>query len=309
MKDFFRQVFFEHWSLKATAILLALILWLFVRGEPGITEKAAPLEIRVPRYMEITNERPNSIYVTMRTIHGAPQPSLTCIINLQQASEGRHVITLTQDNLKLSNESGVEALQFNPARVTLVLEKTISKEAPIVAPVVGTLLPGFELYDRIVTPTTVILTGPRSIIESINEVPTETISIKEKKQSFKYTASLNPKDDSVRTSLTDPVQVEIQIGPQRKLHTITDVPVLFDNPSYSSTPKHVSVQVATPPGKESALTPELFTILIPTKSFIDAQLPVKIKPQAKMADGNCKDITIKSIFPPEIAVQKKKTAK
>ena len=67
MMRFIKNLFLENWNLKTTALLLALILWLFVRGEPGaITVVDVPLEIQVPPSMEITNERPATIEVTMR---------------------------------------------------------------------------------------------------------------------------------------------------------------------------------------------------------------------------------------------------
>ena len=62
MKRFFKEYFLENWTLKATALLLALILWLFVRGEPGAERVVAiPLEVRISHQMEITNERPATI--------------------------------------------------------------------------------------------------------------------------------------------------------------------------------------------------------------------------------------------------------
>jgi len=93
MKRFFQELLLENWSLKLTAVLLSLILWLFVRGEPGPERVVAvPLEVLLPRQMEITNQRPTSVEVTMR---GAAfsnmlfsQPLPTCIIDLQDAKEG-----------------------------------------------------------------------------------------------------------------------------------------------------------------------------------------------------------------------------
>jgi YbbR domain-containing protein len=153
MKRLIQEYLLENWSLKLTAILLSLILWLFVRGEPGPERVVAvPLEVQVPRHMEIINERPTSIEVTMR---GAAfsnmwfsQPLPTCIIDLQGSQEGEHTINLTPDNVKIPKGSGIEILQVNPARVTLVLEKTISKEVPLSVPVRGEPARGFEIYGR-----------------------------------------------------------------------------------------------------------------------------------------------------------------
>src|SRR5512143_3534125 len=142
MKRFIAEYVLENWSLKMTALLLSLVLWMFVRGEPGPERVVAvPLEVQLSRNMEITNQRPTSVEVTMR---GAAfsnmlfnQPLPTCIIDLQGLKQGRHVITLNTENIRIPKGSGIEVLQVNPARVTVVLEQTVSKEVPITIPIRG----------------------------------------------------------------------------------------------------------------------------------------------------------------------------
>jgi YbbR domain-containing protein len=220
MKRFIKEFILENWSLKAAAVLLALVLWLFVRGESGPERVVAiPLEVQIPHHMEITNERPTSVEVTMR---GAAfsnmwfgQPLPTCIIDLQGSKEGEHVIALTPENVKTPKGSGIEILQVNPARVTLVLEQTISKEVSIVVPVRGDPAHGFDVYTRASNPATIIITGPHSHIEPVREIWTEAVSIAGQKQPVRFFVALNIKDKAIRTPLNDPVQVDIQIGPHR----------------------------------------------------------------------------------------------
>ena len=144
MKRFAKEYLLENWTLKATSLLLALILWLFVRGEPGGPERvvSVPLEVQLPRLMEITNERPNTVEVTLRGAMNTwfNQPLPTCVVDLQGYGEGRHVIPLTPETVRTAKGSGIEVMQVTPARVTLVLERTISREVPITVPVAGSLL-------------------------------------------------------------------------------------------------------------------------------------------------------------------------
>jgi YbbR domain-containing protein len=220
MKHFIKEILLENWSLKATAIFLALVLWLFVRGEPGPARVVAvPLEVQLPRHMEITNERPTTVEVTMR---GAvfsnmwfSQPLPNCIIDLQGNSEGEHVIKLSPENVRVPKGSGIEVFQVNPARIVIFLQQTVSKEVPVTASIRGTPARGFEVYSKQIKPASVIISGPRSHIESINEIPTEAVSINEERQSKRFFVSLNLKDNFVRTSLNNPIQVDVLIGPVR----------------------------------------------------------------------------------------------
>jgi YbbR domain-containing protein len=218
MKRFIKEYVLENWTLKATALLLALMLWLFVRGEPGPERVVTiPLEVQLPSQMEIVNERVSTVEVTMRGANLSGKwsnlPLPTCVIDLQKAREGEHPVTLTRDNIRIPKGSGIEVLQVNPARVVLVLERTFSKEVPILVPLKGKLPKGFEIINQTRYPNRLTVTGPRSRVEPITEVATEPIELKNQTQSARFMVNLNLKDTAIRTSWVDPIQVDLDIGP------------------------------------------------------------------------------------------------
>jgi hypothetical protein len=309
MKRFIKEYVLENWSLKATAVLLSLIIWLFVRGEPGPERVVSvPLEVQVPRQMEITHERPTSVEVTMRGAAFSSmwfsQPLPTCVVDLQGANEGEHVITLTPENVKTSKGSGIEVLQVNPARVTLVLEQTASKEVPIVVPVRGEPASGFDVYGRFSKPPTIVITGPRSRIEPVREIPAEAVSISGQKQPVRFFVALNIKDNAIRTPLNNPVQVDIQIGPRRKLFTVAQIPVATDDPTYVISPKQIAVQVLAPADSAAELAPADFSAFVSTKN-LNAAPPVKTKPQVGIVNNKLSgDVIIKDVYPSEVVIRR-----
>ncbi len=223
MRRLVREYILENWTLKVTALLLAMMLWLIVRSEPGLQRviRGVPLEVQLPRHMEITREDPTSVEVTVRgaalsdLLLNQPVPT-TCMVDLSGAKEGEHVITLTPENVKITKGSGIEVTQVQPSRVILTLERTISKEVPIVVPVRGEPVRGFEILERASRPATATITGPRSHIEGIRELTTEPVSVSEQKQPLRFFVGLNIKDSSIRTSSPNLIQVDIQIGPHRR---------------------------------------------------------------------------------------------
>jgi YbbR domain-containing protein len=228
MIRFLKQNLLENWILKTLAIFLALVLWLFVRNESGpVRMVAVPLEVRVPQHMEISNERPASVGVMLRGTtfsnmwFGQPLP--TCIIDLQSAKEGKHIVELTPDNVNAPKGLGVEVLQVNPTRIVLELERTVSKEVPIVVPVQGQVADGFEIYEKSANPTAAVVTGPRSRVEPIPDISTEVVFVSGQKQSASFLVGLKPKDSAIRISASNPIQVKIQIGPNRKKPRITKI--------------------------------------------------------------------------------------
>jgi hypothetical protein len=310
MKRFIKKYLLENWILKTTALLLALILWLFVRGEPGPERVVAvPLEVQLPRLMEITNDRPSTIEITMRGPAYSnilfSQPSLpTCIVDLQGAKEGEHFLTLTPENVRIPQGSGIEVLQVNPSRIRFVLERTISKEVPITVPVQGELPQGYEVYSKSWKPTIVLVTGPRSQIETERSVPTETVSLTDLKQSARFFVRLNPGKSSIRTAINDPVQVDIVVGPRRKLHTVRRVPVAADDPAYAVIPKSVSVQVLAAPEAIEQLTPENIKAIVETENLDLSNLPVKAKPVVGLPDNLGESVVIREVQPAEVSVRK-----
>ena len=306
MKGLIKEYLLENWSLKATALLLALILWALVRGEPSQERGLpVPLEVLVPRNMEIANDLPTSAAITYRGPALSSIGMVTCVIDLRNAKEGGHTVSLTSDNVRMTSGLGIEILQVNPARVRVVLEKTVSREVPIVASIEGDPAKGFEVYSTSLFPETVILSGPRSRIEPVQTVDTETISIEDKNQTSRFYVNLALQDNTIRTSVIDPVQVIVRIGPFRKLHTIEQVPVRADDDSYTVNPKQINIQVLAPPELIPSLTPADFVVTVETKNLEPSNSPLKIKPSVLLL-GEMDDIVdIKEIRPPEVSIKRK----
>ncbi len=312
MKRSIKEILLENWSLKTTALLLSLVLWLFVRGEPGPERVVAvPLEVQLPRHMETTNERPSTVEVTMRgaafTNMWFSQPLPNCIIDLQGNKEGEHVIKLSPENVRVPKGSGIEVLHVNPSRVSIVLEQTISKEVPIAVPVQGEPARGYEIYAKTIKPSFVIVSGPRSHIEPFTAALTETVSLRELKQSERFYVNLNLKDNFVRTSLNNPVQADFQIGPRRRLFTISRAPVVVDNPAYTTAPRNVSIQVNAPENMIGGILSSDFRVAIDAKTLSGADLPVRVKPEIHFVKNWNGLVSIKGVKPSEVVVQLKKS--
>lgn len=298
-----KEKLLENWFLKILAILLAWILWLFIQGEKGtMTTVTAPVKVQgVPSEMEISSGLPSTVQVTIR---GTAQ-SLTCNIDLRDAKEGENRRTLTEDQIEASNRLGFEVLQINPSQINLMLEKTISKPVPITVPVKGEVADGFEIYDKIPNPRVVEITGPRSHIEPVKEVPTDIIDISHLEQSSNFQVSLNFRDGAIRSSITAPIWVEMHIGRRRKDYMINKVPLEIDDDSYVVTPNQIDIRVMAPEDMQPDLVPGNFRARIVTRDLAPSALPAKVRPVISYPEdwqGKIKEMGTK---PPEITVRRK----
>jgi YbbR domain-containing protein len=304
-----KEILFENWSLKLTALLLALVLWLFVRAEPGPARVVTvPLEVQLSRDMEITNERPAAVEVTMRgaafSTMWFSQPLPTCIVDMQGASEGEHVVKLTPENVRIPKGTGIDVLQVNPARVRLVLEKTASKEVPIVVPIKGNPPRGYEIYGRSSKPATALITGPRSHVQEVDDIQTEPINISGQKQPVRSFVNLNIKDNTIRTSVSEPVQVDVQVGPRTKTYTISPVPVSTDDPSLITAPREVLLRITAPVDVAKELSPDDFSATVSEQNLDLSKLPMRVEPSIKVLGALNGTVTIKEIVPSKVVVRR-----
>ncbi|NWG13368.1 MAG: hypothetical protein HXY20_07540 [Acidobacteria bacterium] len=304
---FWRDVFLQNWGVKLTSVFLAFFLWMAMRGEPPAERViTVPLEIIRPAEMEITGERPSTVELTLRgaTSNMWPaQPVPSCRIDLQDASEGEHVVSLTQANVRLPRASGLEVVAIRPARVKLVLERTITRTVPVEVSRGDPPL-DLEVYAVTVTPPTVVITGPRTRVQAIREVSTESISLAGRRESFRTPARLTAEDGSILMTPPGPVDVYFQIGARRQLQTITNVPVVSEDPSFTLSPSTVALSVLVPISVPRKLTPGDFTASVAAVDLDPTKAILHVRPEVTLKKEIASGIVIMQVKPPEVTVRK-----
>lgn len=308
MMRFIREVFFNNWLLKITALVLALIFWSIVRGDPGVERVLTiPLEVRIPAGMEITNERPTSVDVTLRGnfsgiwfAQGVP----ICSLNMEGVDEGEHIVPLGADNVQIPRASSLEVLRVNPARITLIIEKVILKEVPINAPVRGKPFPGYEVYGKTLSPENAVISGPRSHVEKINKVSTEPISVDGQKQPVLALVNLDIPDNMVRVAVSSPIEVSVAVGVIRRMITVPQVPVLIEDSAYQVMPARISVQLLVPTTFQQKLSSSDLSATVSVNEIDAAKLPIKVKPYVRLTTPPDPAIEIKGIWPPEVTLSR-----
>src|SRR5262245_35835715 len=302
-----KDLLVENWGVKLTALFLAFILWLMVHGDPG-TERniMVPLEIRIPREMVITNEdRPSFVEVSMRgplTSGGFGQTSLLCLVDLPSAPEGERLIPLTPQNIQ-TRTTGLEILSVRPTRLRLVLERESSKEVQI-EPAVGAPETGFEVYDVRVSPSTVLVRGPRSRLDRLKSVATEVLSLQGEQGPIRRFVNLNIKDSLVHTSSAEPVEVELDIGPRRSLQTVSPVPVVTNDPSLTVRPSRVTLRILVPATFRRSLTPADFSATVAVRNLNPTLESERVKPVVTFTNPLDPAIRIKEIVPAQVTLHR-----
>ncbi len=306
---FIRVLLLENWGLKLTSVFLAFFLWMVVRGDPSAERVInVALEIRLPRNMEITSERPSTVDVTVRGAFTNLwfSPTIpTYVVDLSSYDEGEHIIQLSPQNVRFPRASGLEPMAVRPARIKVRLERAAVKEVPIRVVTRGEPGAGIDVYGITTRPAAVTLSGPHSNVDRIREVSTEAIALNDQRQSIRKLVNLDIRDDAVHCAPSTPVEVHVELGAHRRLQRVAKVPVSVGDAAFTVNPRWITVQVLVPITYEKGMTAADFAATVTVPGLAPGQTSAKAKPEVRLKVPNDPAVVIREIEPAEVVVQKK----
>jgi YbbR domain-containing protein len=295
----------ENWWLKVAALFLAYVIWVLMRSGEGERVFTVPLIVQVPRNMEIVSDHPATVEVaTLGTSDLAgTAPNLAYTIDLREEREGERTIDLSPAGLGISPASGLSVVSIHPAKITLVMERVISKEVPVRVSIQGKPDAGFEYYGATCRPDRVLLLGPRSQISPIQEVPTDPIVIAGKNRSFQTTVNFSLQGDDIHTSPAT-AEVAVELGVHRN-EQIVRIPItLPDGGEYAARPAFVTVYVLVPGMFRRKLSAADFrAVVMPNRR--PGSEPTAVKLEVAFSRDLGAGIAIRRIDPEEVILLRK----
>ena len=250
----------HRWKEFTLALLMAVTLWYAVSG----SEKVESLiEVRVdyrglPNGLTVQSGLVNKINVRVRAPIGmlrslTMQDSRPYIMDLSSVTKGENLMLI--DGSQLSFRSNIEVIDITPSRILLQVDAVSSKEVPLEADIRGNL-PEDYIAQVSFTPQSVTITGPSSVLESINTL-TLPITLPEPVSTgiTRLTQRL-PLPESVDASPTE-FSLGVHVGIKRKLVSVTRLVQVEAPDGFGKfvRPDRIKIQIAVPEsqaGKASA---------------------------------------------------------
>jgi YbbR domain-containing protein len=245
-----RQLFYENWNLKLLALGISLVLWYGVNGQrESVTQKfhAVQLTFRLPAGLEISNDPPKSVEITLSgskaALAGITIRDLVASVDVTRS--GEHIEQLTPIRVHLDLPEGVHVDQVDPNRVAILVEPRIEREVEVEARLSGTLPEGYELRSVNISPNKIKVRGPESHVAVLQKARTETISLDGRKAAFPAPQiSLDIPDEKI-DPVDTVVNVYLDIGEQRIEKTLKGVSVR-DESGAPANPRIASVTLYGP---------------------------------------------------------------
>lgn len=237
-----RRYLFEDAKLKVLALLIVTVVWYSVVGQTRNTE---PVQLRnltvtlanVPPGLAVTDvdrtsatvkvEGPDDVLRELRVEVATQSTDLTVYADLSSLKEGVQVARLDVRDLP----DGVRKVSVEPATIHVTLDQIVTRDFELEPRFAGALPSGYKLAAVTSDPPRVRLTGPAGSLDKIEKVPTTTISLANRTESFQETVNLVVGDDiSATEQPTFRVEIEADAGTRSFVVPVTIEPGLNGQP-------------------------------------------------------------------------------
>lgn len=265
----FYKIFRRNWPVKLICLVLAIFIYLFylyvtIQGKTlvvsldvssrGITIPAQNIPSHVKVHLEGKPE----------DIARITEKNITALVNLDYyTEEGKFKVPV--DIILAPEIMGIEPLEVTVDKSFLEINvaKKDRKQLPVEAEIQGTPAAGYEITDIAVSPSTIGVSGAKSILDAMVEVSTDEISVDEKRTSFSQNIGIH--HESQLISYDDKtVTVTVTIQPITSSRRFVDQTIYLYgvNPLFEAKadPERITFTLTGNQNQLEAFVPELHTV-------------------------------------------------
>jgi YbbR domain-containing protein len=209
------KVITKNPSLKVISLVLAVILWLFVKstseGEVGLQ---VPIEFfHCPSSLIVTHVSADAITVrlvgALLQLQRLSSNERKARIDLSSAREGINTFDISADNFTFPQS--FKLTQISPSAIKVEMDRVIDKVVWVKAVVEGEPAPGYRVTEIVVDPPFLNLQGARNQLKGLQEVLTEEIDISGVRETVKLEVPLRVADLSLKEGVKNKVAVIVTV--------------------------------------------------------------------------------------------------
>ena len=218
-----KRVFLDDWLIKCVAMVITVALWLGVTGlRAPTTERLRNIALRprVSDQIEVTSISAQEVDLLVtgdrRKIEQIKQDGLLVFLDLTDVQSGDRSVQLTPENVAVELPTGVRLVELQPNKIAVKLERVEEKAIAIKVETEGAVADNFEIYSQTISPLTVLVRGPESVVKSLDFILTEKIGLESQQTDFTVLrVPLNIINPEVRSLDTTVVDVAFHVGEKR----------------------------------------------------------------------------------------------
>ncbi|HAM53605.1 MAG TPA: hypothetical protein DCP92_24020 [Nitrospiraceae bacterium] len=200
-----RRVLLGNLSLKAAALALAILLWLFVSSKGQIEMSLdVPIEyINIPAGIEISKHVVKTVNIVIRghesILKNIRQGEVRVSVDTSRAKEGEGTFPIKKDDVKLPYAAAV--IKIEPSSVKVLFEKTITKTVGIRPVITGIPGSGYVVKTLEVNPKDAVIEGAESEVSKVGYLKTEPVDITGVTENVRQETELALSGSNIRTRI------------------------------------------------------------------------------------------------------------
>ncbi len=241
-------------------IACGLLFWL--RSSPVESDLSIPIKLEnLPADLIIVGHPLKEVEVTVRgretALKTLQAEKRFCLIDLADVEASLVTLTVTEFNLPMPK--GISIVRINPTSITLRIERKQTKTVPVNIALTDSPAPGYKISLTLATPSTLRISGPEKVLEQIDQLATQPISLKDVSESFKKEITLDlPEGVTSAAGSANPlVLVQVNMEENIIIRRFADIPVESRNTAFQVkiAPPMIDIDVR---GSEKALAKKTF---------------------------------------------------
>ena len=256
-------------GIKVAAIIVAVVLWLFAKGEQEADRLLAiPLVLRnMPEGLTAARDIPDHVDVVLagdnkELVRTALWGEPYAVVDMSGAEADRTMrVTLSQANVVLPRDAQVQVLEVrDPRNLDIEVDRLIDRKVRVAPTVTGEPADGFFVLGSYRTlPDTVFVFGPAGVVAGMDSVSTAVLDVTGRRSNVDAARRLEFSGDWNLHAVPKEVRVIVEIEGTR-VATLSDVPVTLEHePGFNEallTPQAVEVTLSGPDHLAVSLTPD-----------------------------------------------------
>ena len=224
----------ENWPVKIICLVFAVFLSEFYRGT--LLDRRSliiPLTVENNGSLAPAEQYPAKIKVTIwgdaTGIGSIGENDITAFINISDfKTEGTYRIPIKTRLTGTVVPIGNMEISTEPAILTLRLATNIRKQVPVSLSLRGIPADGYEVIESSLEPDTVEIEGSAELVEKINELVTEPLSIEARTSGFSGTAAIINNNPLISIVGKAQVQSMVKISETTIQKKFDNIPIYFE---------------------------------------------------------------------------------
>lgn len=310
-RDAWMAWFVANPRTKILSFLLAMAAWVYVQGDE-IHEELVRTQIQweLPNGLVTTAPLPDAVMLRVRGTRAATRRAEDSIVrmrvDLAEFDIGEHAVDLGAYE-PVGVPQAVQVIGVEPAEVRFKLDEEAERKVVLRAVVAGSPAAGFEVRESIAEPSVVHIRGPRSVVESLDEVGTQPIDVSGMSGTRIRDADLDLPTGVALASGVVPT-VEVRVAPAHQVVQVSDVPVyVWEHPEYQPEVGQVDVTLEGPSDQLRGVSAERVFAFVhvpepPTRKRYEAEFGPQQGVRVRIVHPGGDDVRVTAMSPNLIPV-------